>query len=383
MSKRDYYEVLGVSKGATDAELKKAFRKLAMKHHPDRNQGDDTAEAKFKEINEAYDVLGDQQKRQAYDQFGHAGVDPNMGGGGFGGGAGGAGGFNDVFGDIFGDIFGGGRGGSAGGRPQPQRGADLRYRMSIDLSDAVHGVTKAIKVPTLVTCKPCSGSGAKPGTSKATCSTCQGHGAVRMQQGFFSVQQTCPNCQGSGEMIKDPCASCNGQGRVQETKTLSVKIPAGVDTGDRIRLAGEGEAGETGAPAGDLYVEVQVNQHEIFERDGNNLHCEVPVSFVMACLGGEIEVPTLEGRVKLKVPSETQSGKVLRLRGKGVKPLRGSTVGDLMCHIIVETPINLSSEQKEALRVFEIKMDDGKNHSPKSKGWFEGVKKFFEDMKNS
>lgn len=380
--KRDFYEVLGVAKGASDSEIKKAFRKLAMKHHPDRNAGDKDSEAKFKEINEAYDVLSDAKKRQAYDQYGHAGVDPNnMGGaGGFGGGAGGAG-FGDVFGDIFGDIFGGGRG--PGGASQPQRGADLRYRLNISLEEAVHGATKKISIPSQVECKPCSGSGAKPGTKKKTCGTCQGQGAVRMQQGFFSVQQACPNCHGSGEMIETPCNNCRGQGHVQETKHLSVKIPAGVDDGDRVRLAGEGEMGEKGAPAGDLYVEVQVKQHEIFERDGNNLHCQVPVSFVLACLGGDIEVPTLDGRVKLKVPSETQSGKILRLRGKGVKPLRGSISGDLMCHIMVETPVNLSNEQKEILKQFDSKLDDGKNHSPKSRGWFEGVKKFFEDMKHS
>ena len=376
MSQRDYYEVLGVSKGASEAEVKKAFRKLAMKHHPDRNPGDKGAEAKFKEINEAYEVLSDTKKRGAYDQFGHAGVDPSMGGGGgFGGfGGGGAGGFSDAFGDIFGEMFGGGRGGSG---PQAMRGSDLQYRLTVTLEQAVHGTEVKIQIPTLVQCDTCDGSGAKPGTSKTDCSTCHGQGIVQMQQGFFAVQQTCPSCHGAGQVIKDPCASCHGHGRTQETKKMSVKIPAGVDTGDRIRLAGEGEAGENGGPSGDLFVQVNIKSHDIFEREGNNLHCEVPLTFVMACLGGEIEVPTIGGRVKLKIPSETQSGRVFRLRGKGVKPLRGGSVGDLMCRVMVETPVKLSPEQKAGLEAFSTSLDDGKDHTPKANSWFESVKAFF------
>jgi len=385
--KQDYYELLGVEKGASEADIKKAFRRLAMKHHPDRNPDDKTAEAKFKEISEAYDVLSDPKKRQTYDQFGHAGVDGSQGGG-FGG-AGGAG-FGDVFGDIFGDLFGGGRGGhgqsSQSRSRQPERGADLRFRMTLTLEEAIHGTTKNISVPTLIHCKTCAGSGAKPGSSKTTCTTCQGHGAVRMQQGFFSVQQTCPQCHGAGQMNKDPCKPCHGQGRVQETKQLSVKIPAGVDNGDRIRLSGEGEAGEKGASPGDLYVEFAIKEHELFQREGSNLHCEVPISFTKACLGGEIEIPTLEGRVKLKIPAETQSGKILRVRGHGIKPLRGGATGDLMCHIVIETPVNLNSEQKALLDSFEQALldknqDKNQKHNPKASHWFESVKKFFETKK--
>lgn len=381
MSKRDYYEVLGVGRDAQDAEIKKAFRRLAMKYHPDRNKEDPEAENKFKEAKEAYDVLSHQEKRASYDRFGHAGVDPSMGGGGAGpGGFGqGFGGFGDVFEDLFGDIFGG-RGG--GGGPRPQRGSDLRYNLELTLEEAVFGKQLEIKVPTLVTCDICHGSGAKPGTEPETCTTCEGHGEIRMQQGFFSIQQTCPNCHGSGKMITQKCPHCYGQGRRQEQKTLSVKIPAGVDTGDRIRLANEGEAGEHGAPAGDLYVQVMVKDHEIFTRDGIDLHCDVPVEFVTCCIGGEIEVPTLNGRVKLKIPSETQSGKVFRLRGKGVKSVHGSGVGDLLCRVMVETPVNLSQDQKDLLRQFkEALAEDGKDHSPKASSWFAGVKKFFEDMK--
>lgn len=374
MSKRDYYEILGVSKDADAATLKKAYRKLAMKYHPDRNPDDKDADAKFKEATEAYEVLGDAQKRQMYDQYGHAGVD-GQAGGGFGGGAGGS--FSDIFGDVFGDIFGGGgRGGSRGG---PQRGSDLRYTMELTLEEAVRGVEKKIRIPTLTACNTCDGTGAKPGTKPKTCTTCHGQGQIRMQQGFFAVQQTCPGCRGQGTIIEDPCSSCHGRGVKEETKTLSVKIPAGVDTGDRIRLAGEGEAGAMGGPAGDLYVQVSVREHNLFHRDGRNLYCDVPISIVDAALGGELEVPTLDGRVKLKIPAETQSGKLFRLRGKGVTPVRGGPAGDLLCRVQVETPVNLSSEQKELLMKFQASLT-GEKHSPQKKSWFEGVKKFFEEI---
>lgn len=373
MAKRDYYEVLGVEKGATEQELKKAYRRVAMKCHPDRNPGDKEAEEKFKEASEAYEILSDANKRAAYDQYGHAGVDGQSG---MGGGAG-FGNFSDIFGDVFGDIFGGGRGGGRGG---PSRGADLRYTLELSLEDAVKGTTVKIKVPTLVACDPCDGTGAKPGSKPTNCTTCGGIGQVRMQQGFFSVQQTCPNCRGKGTIISDPCKSCHGQGRVEETKTLSVKVPPGVDTGDRIRLAGEGEAGMSGGPTGDLYVQVSVKEHEIFERDGKNLYCEVPIGFVEAALGGELEVPTLDGRVKLKVPAETQTGKLFRLRGKGVMPIRGGSAGDLLCRVVVETPVNLSSKQKELLEQFQQSMSGNKN-SPRQNSWFEGMKNFFGDMK--
>mgnify|MGYP000025748420 CR=1 FL=1 len=375
MSKRDYYEVLGVAKDISGKELKKAYRRVAMKYHPDRNPDDKAAEEKFKEASEAYEVLSDDQKRSAYDQFGHAGVD---GQGGMGGGGHGAGNFSDIFGDVFGDMFGGGGGGR--GRGGPARGSDLRYTLDIELEDAVKGTTVKIRVPTLVTCKPCTGSGAKSGSKPAACTTCGGVGQVRMQQGFFSVQQTCPNCRGKGSVITDPCGECHGQGRIEETKTLSVKVPPGVDTGDRIRLSGEGEAGADGGPSGDLYVQMDVREHKIFTREDKNLYCEVPMSFVDAALGGEIEVPTLDGRVKLKVPAETQTGKLFRLRGKGVSPVRGGSQGDLLCRIVIETPVNLSSKQKTLLKDFKASMDGNKN-SPKQSSWFEGMKNFFGDMK--
>lgn len=375
MSKRDFYEVLGVSRDSSDRDIKKAFRRMAMKYHPDRNPDDKEAEDKFKEVNEAYEILSDAQKKGAYDQYGHAGVDPNMRGG-HGGGH--DGNFSDIFGDVFGDIFGGG--GGRGGRSSVQRGADLRYNMEMSLEEAVRGVEKNIEVPTLVGCETCDGSGAKPGTSAKVCGTCGGQGQVRMQQGFFSVQQTCPTCHGEGKVISDPCNDCHGHGRKEKTKTLSVKIPAGVDTGDRIRLAGEGEAGTHGGPAGDLYVQVHVKEHPIFERDGKHLYCEVPISFVDAALGGELEVPTLDGRVKLKVPSETQTGKMFRLRGKGVAPVRGGSTGDLLVKVVVETPVKLSSRQKELLREFQDEMEGTRKHSPKKHGFFDSVKNFFEDM---
>jgi len=377
MSKRDYYEVLGVAKNVSEAELKKAFKRLAMKHHPDRNLDDSEAEEKFKEAKEAYDVLSDAQKRAAYDQFGHEGV---QGAGGFGQGfgAGGAN-FSDIFGDVFGDIFGSGR---SSGSSRARRGADLRYNLDLTLEDAVKGTTVKIRVPSAVECDECGGSGARKGTSVTTCTTCNGIGQVRMQQGFFSLQQTCPKCRGSGQIITDPCPNCHGQGRVQEQKTLSVKIPAGVDNGDRIRLSGEGESGERGAPPGDLYVQVSIKPHPIFERDENDLFCEVPIGFVTAALGGELEVPTLEGRVKLKIPAETQTGKLFRLKGKGVKSVRGGLPGDLICRIIVETPVRLNSKQKELLKEFETSLTNSGKHSPRESTWLDGVKKFIDDLKH-
>ena len=375
MSKRDYYEVLGVSKNCSEAELKKAYRRAAQKHHPDRNQDNKGSEDKFKECKEAYEILNDSQKRAAYDQFGHAGVDPSMGGGR---GQPGAGGFNDIFGDVFGDIFGGGRG---GGGQRVYRGSDLRYNLELSLEDAVAGTEVKIRIPTQVKCGECDGSGARKGSSPTTCTTCGGHGQVRMQQGFFSVQQACPHCKGNGTIISDPCTTCRGSGRVQERKTLSVKVPAGVDTGDRIRLAGEGEAGESGGPPGDLYVQVQVKDHSIFQREESNLYCEVPISFVTAALGGELEVPTLNGRVNLKIPGETQSGRMFRIRGKGVKQVRGGPVGDLLCKITVETPVNLTRKQKDLLKEFSGHVEEGgSRHSPQESSWIDGVKKFFEGL---
>ena len=375
MSKVCYYEILGVSRDASDADLKKAYRRLAMKHHPDRNtENTEESEAKFKEAKEAHEILSDPQKRAAYDQYGHAGVDPSMGGRP---GAGG-GGFEDIFGDVFGDIFGGGRG---GGRQRAQRGSDLQYNLELTLEDAVFGTEVKIQVPTLVGCKTCDGSGAKKGTSATTCTTCGGAGQVRMQQGFFAVQQTCPQCRGTGKMISDPCPDCHGQGRKQEQKTLSVKVPAGVDTGDRIRLAGEGEAGEQGAPAGDLYVQMHVKQHDIFTRDDNDLFCEMPISIGTAALGGEIEVPTLNGKLRLKIPSETQTGKLFRMRGKGVKPVRGGITGDLLCRVNVETPVKLNNKQKDMLKEFEKSIQKaGDKHSPKHASWGDRMKKFFDDL---
>jgi molecular chaperone DnaJ len=379
MSKRDYYEVLAVSKSATEKEIKKAYKRLAMKYHPDRTQGDKGKEEQFKEVKEAYEVLNDEQKRGMYDQHGHAAFEQGHGGGGHGGFGGGFGGGS--FDDIFGDIFGGGRGGR--GQQRAQRGSDLRYNLDLTLEEAVKGKTLEIKVPTYVSCDPCDGSGAKKGTSAKTCSTCHGHGQVQMRQGLFAVQQTCPTCSGKGKVIASPCPSCRGQGRIKKEKTLSVKIPPGVDTGDRIRLSGEGEAGEHGAPAGDLYVQANVRDHEIFVRDENDLYCEVPISFTTAALGGDIEVPTLGGKVKLKVPKETQSGKMFRLRGKGVKSVRSHSTGDLMCKVVIETPINLSGDQADLLRQLEEKMGkSSKKHSPKETGFFDGVKRFFDDLKS-
>ena len=373
MAKRDYYEVLGVSKTATSDEIKKAYRRLAMKHHPDRNKEDDSATARFKEAKEAYEVLSNQDKRAAYDQFGHDGLRAGPGGRGFSG----AEGFADIFGDVFGDIFGGGR--SRGGASQVFRGADLGYELKLDLETAVRGDTVTIDVPTQVACTSCDGSGAKKGSSPTTCSTCQGVGQVRMQQGFFSIQQTCPACKGAGTMIEDPCTDCHGRGRVHKTRTLSVKVPPGVDDGDRIRLSGEGEAGRNGGPPGDLYVEIRVKPHKLFEREGSDLSCEVPISVVTAALGGEVELPTLDGHVSLKVPAGTQSGKVFRLRGKGVITVRDPRVGDLFARVAVETPVHLTSEQKTLFEKLDKSLRaGGEKHSPRTGGWLETVKRFFE-----
>lgn len=377
MGQRDFYELLEVSRTASDAEIKKAYRKLAMKYHPDRNSGDSAAEEKFKEIQNAYSILSDKQKRQAYDQFGHAGVDPSMRGGP---GQGGFGGFGDVFEDIFENIFSGGR--SSGHQSYGQRGADLQFNVQLTLEEAATGKEVEITVPRHGSCTTCSGSGAKKGTQPKNCETCNGIGQVRIQQGFFSIQQTCPSCHGEGKVITDPCPSCHGQGRVRESKKLTVKIPAGVDTSDRVRLSGEGEAGMHGGGPGDLYVQIKIKTHAIFERHDNDLHCEVPISFITAALGGAIEVPTLEGRVTLKIPEETQTGKVFRLRGKGMKSVRGHGQGDLLCKVVLETPVNLSKEQKELLTQFQDSLEQAKaDHSPRSNSWFDGVKKFFEDMK--
>ena len=369
MTKADYYETLGVARTANQDEIKQAYRRLAMKYHPDRNAHDKAAEEKFKQAKEAYEVLSDQSKRASYDQFGHAGASN----GGFG-----EGNFSDIFGDVFGDIFGAMRN-NAG----PQRGADLRYQIEISLEDAVFGKTQEISFATFVLCSDCKGSGAKKGSKSATCSDCEGHGQIRLQRGFFSVQQTCPTCRGKGKVITDPCSGCQGQGRRKQNKKLSVKIPPGVDTGDRIRLGGEGEAGEAGSQPGDLYVEIHLKAHPIFERDGKDLYCDVPISFNVAALGGELDVPTLSGRVKLKVPAETQTGKAFRLRGMGVPSVRGGAKGDTICRITVETPINLTAKQKELLKEFEgtLSESNSQQHNPQTTSWFDKVKKFFEDMK--
>lgn len=376
MSKPDYYELLGVDKSVNEADLKKAYRRLAMKHHPDRNPDDPKAEAKFKEAKEAYDILSNAEKRSAYDQFGHAAFEGGMGGGG--GGAG-AGGFGDIFGDMFGDIFGGGGG---GGRQRQRRGSDLRYNMELSLEEAVRGVEKNITIPRMSGCKTCSGSGAKKGSKPKQCGTCRGQGQVRIQQGFFSVQQTCPQCQGNGTTISDPCNDCHGQGRIKENKKLSVKIPAGVDEGDQIRLSGEGENGGTGGINGDLYVSVTLKPHAIFTREGVDLHCTVPISYSSLALGGELKVPTLDGRAKLKIPAGTQSGKMFRLRGKGVKNVRNAGfVGDLYCEVSVETPVNLTKRQKELLQELDDSIHGGgSKHSPQESSWADKIKSFLDDI---
>ena len=376
-TKRDYYETLGVAKNASEDEIKKAYRKMAMKFHPDRNPDSKTAEAKFKEAKEAYEMLSDGEKRAAYDRYGHAGVDPNMNMGGAGGFH--AGGFADAFGDIFGDIFGGGRSRSSG--PQMYRGADLRYNLEISLEQAANGFDTTIRVPAWDTCETCNGSGAKPGTSPTTCTTCNGHGQVRMQQGFFSIQQTCPKCHGKGQIIADPCSSCGGVGRIKRNKTLEVKIPAGIDDGMRIRSSGNGEPGQNGGPPGDLYVEVHIKPHPVFKREGDDLHCEIPISFARAALGGEIEVPTIGGKVSFTVPEGTQTGKVFRVRGKGIKGVRSGHTGDMFCHVTVQTPVKLTERQKELLNELDkLVKEGGDKHNPKSenKSWRSRMKEFFE-----
>ncbi len=372
MAKRDLYEVLGVNRDASEDEMKKAYRKLAMKYHPDRNPDNKEAEEKFKEVKEAYEILTDANKRAAYDRYGHEGVNPSMGG------AGGQGfeGFADAFGDIFGDIFGGGGGGR--GRSNVYRGADLRYNLEITLEEAARGADKTIRIPAQEECDTCHGSGAKPGTQPKTCPTCGGAGQVRIQQGFFSIQQTCPKCHGSGRFIPDPCGTCHGAGRVKRQKTLEVKIPAGIDDGMRLRHGGQGEPGVNGGPAGDLYVEIHIKQHPVFQRDGDDLHCEMPISFTTAALGGEIEIPTLDGAAGIRIPAETQSAKVFRLRGKGIRNVRSHAPGDLMVHVIVETPVKLTDRQKELLREFgDIAASNAERHNPKAKSWMDKVKDFF------
>jgi molecular chaperone DnaJ len=369
MAKRDYYEVLGINRDAPEDEIKKAYRKLAMKWHPDRNPENPKAEEHFKEAKEAYEILSDGSKRAAYDQFGHAGVDQAAAGAG----AGFSGNFADAFGDIFSDIFGGGR-----TRSSVYRGADLRYNLEISLEDAARGAETRIRIPTMEECATCHGSGAKTGTSPSTCPTCHGHGQVRMQQGFFSIQQTCPRCHGSGKIVVSPCATCSGAGRMKQHKTMSVKIPAGVDEGDRIRLSGEGEAGMNGGPPGDLYVVIHLKPHPVFNRDHNDLHCEMPISFTTAAVGGDIEIPTLDGYAKVKVPTGTQTGQMFRLRGKGIKGVRSTSHGDLICHVAVETPVNLTARQKELLAELEsINEKDGGRHNPRAKSWMEKVREFF------
>jgi molecular chaperone DnaJ len=374
--KRDFYEILGVARNASDDEIKKSYRKMAMKYHPDRNPDSKEAEGKFKEAKEAYEMLSDPQKRAAYDQYGHAGVDPNMGGFGGGGGGFGGGGFSDAFGDIFGDIFGGGS--QSRGGPQVYRGADLRYSMEISLEEAAHGHETQIRVPSWSNCEACHGDGAEPGSKVETCTTCNGAGQVRVAQGFFSMQQTCPRCSGSGSYIPKPCKKCHGAGKIKSQKTLEVKIPAGIDDGMRIRSSGNGEPGVNGGPSGDLYVEVHIKPHSVFERDGDDLHCKMPISFIDATLGGEIQVPTLSGKASFDVPEGTQSGRTFRLRSKGIKSLRTSLPGDLYIHVQVETPVKLSQAQKDILKQFDESLQSGgAKHSPQQKGWLDRVKDFF------
>jgi molecular chaperone DnaJ len=370
MAKRDYYDVLGVNRDCAEDDLKKSYRRLAMKWHPDRNPDNPKAEEHFKEAKEAYEILSDANKRAAYDQFGHAGVDPQTVAG-----AGGMGGFGDIFSDIFSDIFGSGR----GGRSTVFRGADLRYNLEITLEQAAHGFETKIRIPAMAVCEICKGSGAKAGTQPATCPSCRGAGQVRVSQGPFSIAQTCPRCHGSGSVIPNPCNACSGSGRVKLQKTLSVKIPAGVDEGDRVRLSSEGEPGVNGGPPGDLYVQVHIKQHPVFQRDHDDLHCEMPISITTAALGGEIEIPTLDGSARIRVPAETQSGKTFRLKNKGIKGVRSQLPGDLFCHVVVETPVSLTERQRQLLREFDaITQQDNGLHNPRAKGWLDKVKEFFD-----
>lgn len=374
MAKSDYYEILGISRDADEREIKKSYKRLAVKFHPDRNPGSISAETKFKEIKEAYEVLSNPEKRAAYDQYGHTVFEQSsMGGGGSNSGSSD---FGDIFGDVFGDIFGGNR------RSRSGRGSDLKYNIELSLEEAVRGVIREICIPVLSTCGQCRGTGARSSAAIVTCTTCHGQGQIQMRQGFFSVQQSCPSCRGYGKIIKEICSKCRGNGRVEKTKILSVKIPSGVSTGDRVRLSGEGESGKNGGPSGDLYVQVQVKKHPIFDREEKNLYCEVPISFSMAALGGEIEVPTLDGRVKLKIPPETQTGKLFRVRGKGVKSVRSGGCGDLLCRVVVETPVKLSDKQRKLFQDLSESLGGpyGHRNSPKSKSFFDGVKKFFDDL---
>ena len=370
--KEDYYQLLGVAKNASEAEIKKAYKKLAMKHHPDKNAGEKKSEEKFKEIGEAYEVLSNPEKRARYDQFGHEGAQMGAGGGHAGGGAE----FSDFFSDIFGDIFGGRSGGQRSSARQ--RGSDLQYNLELTLEEAVKGVTTQIRIPTLEKCAECQGSGARPGTSATTCSTCGGAGQVRVQQGFFTLQQTCPTCRGAGKSIANPCGHCRGQGRIKGSKTLSVKVPAGVDSGDKIRLSGEGEAGAQGGAAGDLFVQMQVKKHEVFQREGSDLYCEAPISLVTAALGGEIDVPTLNGAVKLRIPAGTQTHCVFRLRKKGVHNVRGGGIGDLLCRVVIETPLHLTKKQEALLGELgeSLRSEGASKQNPKLSSWIQKIKKF-------
>lgn len=389
MAEENYYEVLGVDRGASQDDIKKAYRRLAMKYHPDRNPGDKAAEEKFKQIGEAYAILSDEQKRAAYDRFGKAGVDPSAadaGAGGFGqGGFGGfsgmnSGDFQSAFGDIFSDLFGGGRGRGAGSQgPQPMRGNDVSYTLEVSFEDAAHGRKMDIRVPAWDECTSCHGTGCRPGTSKKTCPTCHGAGVVRMSNGLFQVQQTCPQCHGTGEVIADPCPDCSGTGFKRSAKVVEVNIPAGINDGQRIRMSGKGEPGVNGGPAGDLFIEIRVRPSDIFERDGDDLHMQLPISFVTAALGGEVTVPTLDGESRITLPEGTQSGKTFRLRGKGISNLHTHQPGDLYLHIEIETPVNLSDKQKKMLRDFDASLKEGgEKHNPKSQGFFDKVKNFFQ-----